>query len=99
MARGHCDVRRLQALSWSCGCARKPAQAMYFETAAVDRGAILARVTVTGALSPVIAVRVGSQVSGRIQSLEVDFNSPVRRGQLLARIEPALFIAVGRGVR
>ena len=94
MARGHCDVRRLQALSWSCGCARKPAQAMYFETAAVDRGAILARV-----LSPVIAVRVGSQVSGRIQSLEVDFNSPVRRGQLLARIEPALFIAVGRGVR
>jgi HlyD family secretion protein len=66
---------------------------MQFETTAVERGAILARVTATGALSPVITVQVGSQVSGRIQRLEVDYNSPVRRGQLLARIDPALFVA------
>ena len=66
---------------------------MRFETVAVDRGAILARITATGTLSPVITVQVGSQVSGRIQNLEVDFNSPVRRRQLLARIDPALFMA------
>ncbi|HTO98740.1 MAG TPA: efflux RND transporter periplasmic adaptor subunit [Myxococcales bacterium] len=66
---------------------------MRFETAAVDRGLISARVTATGSLSPVITVQVGSQVSGRIQRLEVDFNSTVRRGQLLALIDPALFIA------
>jgi HlyD family secretion protein len=73
--------------------ARPPAQAMRFETAAVDRGAISARITATGSLSPVITVQVGSQVSGRIQRLEVDFNSEVHRGQLLALIDPALFIA------
>jgi HlyD family secretion protein len=73
--------------------AKGTGQAIRFETAAVDRGAILARITATGALSPVITVQVGSQVSGRIQRLEVDFNSRVRRGQLLARIDPALFIA------
>ena len=72
----------------------RPARpAIRFETAAVDRGAIFARITATGTVSPVITVQVGSQVSGRIQRLEVDFNSPVRRGQLLAVIDPALFAA------
>jgi HlyD family secretion protein len=73
--------------------AKPSAQALRFETAIVDRGAISARITATGSLSPVITVQVGSQVSGRIQRLEVDYNSPVHRGQLLALIDPALFTA------
>ncbi len=64
-----------------------------FETAAVDRGRVVARVTATGTLSALVTVQVGSQVSGRIQELYVDFNSPVRAGQLLARIDPQLFQA------
>ncbi|MGZ6143865.1 MAG: efflux RND transporter periplasmic adaptor subunit [Myxococcales bacterium] len=73
--------------------AKPSGQAVRFETAAVDRGAILARITATGTLSPLITVQVGSQVSGRIQRLEVDYNSRVRKGQLLALIDPALFVA------
>jgi len=64
-----------------------------FETASVDRGRIVARVTATGTLSALVTVQVGSQVSGRIQELFVDFNSPVKAGQLLARIDPQLFQA------
>jgi len=62
-----------------------------FETAAVARGPIAARVTATGTLSPLVEVQVGSQVSGRIQELLVDFNDPVTRGQVIARIDPRLF--------
>jgi HlyD family secretion protein len=62
-----------------------------FETAAAARGPLVARVTATGTLSPLVEVQVGSQVSGRIQELLVDFNSPVRRGQVIARIDPRLF--------
>jgi len=64
-----------------------------WETAAVDRGRIVARVTATGTLSALVTVQVGSQVSGRIQQLFVDFNSPVKKGQLIAKIDPQLFQA------
>jgi HlyD family secretion protein len=64
-----------------------------FETAKVERGRITARVTASGTLSALVTVQVGSQVSGRIQELHVDFNSPVRRGQVLARIDRSLFEA------
>src|SRR5579864_2059713 len=50
-----------------------------FETAAVDRGRIVARVTATGTLSALVTVQVGSQVSGRVQELKVDFNSRVKK--------------------
>lgn len=62
-----------------------------FETALAARGPIAARVTATGTLSPRVQVQVGSQVSGRIQELLVDFNAPVARGQVIARIDPRLF--------
>jgi HlyD family secretion protein len=62
-----------------------------FETATAERGPIAARVTATGTLSPLVEVQVGSQVSGRIQELLVDFNDPVTRGQVIARIDPRLF--------
>jgi HlyD family secretion protein len=64
-----------------------------FTTAKVDRGRIVARVTASGTLSALVTVQVGSQVSGRIQTLAVDFNSPVRRGQILATIDTQLFEA------
>jgi HlyD family secretion protein len=62
-----------------------------FETAEAARGPIAARVTATGTLSPLVEVQVGSQVSGRIQELLADFNDPVTRGQVIARIDPRLF--------
>ena len=64
-----------------------------YETARVDRGRIVAQVTATGTLSALVTVQVGSQVSGRIQQLFVDFNSPVKKGQLIAKIDPQLFQA------
>lgn len=59
--------------------------------AAASRGDIVSTVTATGTLSPVVQVQVGSQVSGRIQEVLVDYNSPVKKGQVLARLEPELF--------
>lgn len=64
-----------------------------WETAEVDRGRIVARVTATGTLSALVTVQVGSQVSGRIQQLFADFNSLVKKGQLIAKIDPQLFQA------
>jgi HlyD family secretion protein len=70
---------------------RKPP--VEFETAAVDRGRIVARVTATGTLSALVTVQVGTQVSGTVQKLFADFNSPVKKGQLIAKIDPQLFQA------
>ncbi len=64
-----------------------------FDTAAVDRGRIVARVTATGTLSALVTVQVGTQVSGTVQKLFVDWNSPVKKGQLIAKIDPQLFQA------
>jgi len=64
-----------------------------YETAKVVRGRIVAKVTATGTLSALVTVQVGSQVSGRIQKLNVDFNDKVKKGQVLAKIDPQLFEA------
>jgi len=75
---------------WKAGSGNgKPA----YETAAVDKGNIVAKVTATGTLSAIVTVQVGSQVSGRIAELKADFNSSVKKGQLIARIDAALFQA------
>ena len=70
-----------------------------FRTATVDRGAIVASVSATGALAAVTTVQVGSQVSGQVREVLVDFNSPVRRGQLIARIDPEVFQAKQNAAR
>jgi HlyD family secretion protein len=70
---------------------RAPATA--FRTAPVDRGTIVASVSASGALAAMTTVQVGSQVSGQIKEVLVDFNSPVRQGQLIARIDPDVFQA------
>jgi HlyD family secretion protein len=64
----------------------------YF-TVKADRGSVRHVVTSTGTLQAVVTVQVGSQVSGRIQELHADFNSVVKKGQILAVIDPANFEA------
>ena len=62
-----------------------------YVTASVERGSIASTVTATGTVNPVTTVQVGTYVSGPIKSIYVDFNSPVRKGQLVAKIDPAPF--------
>jgi len=64
---------------------------MRYDTAAVDRGDIEVAVTSSGQISPLVTVPVGSQVSGQIARIEVDYNSHVRKDQLLAVVDPAIF--------
>ena len=63
-------------------------------TARIDRGDIDSAVTTTGNLNAVITVQVGSQVSGNIIALYADFNTKVKKGQLVAEIDPAPLKAV-----
>src|SRR4030088_2880274 len=65
-------------------------QAQHF-TARVERGEIRDVVEATGTINAVITVQVGSQVSGTIAKLNVDFNSRVHKGDIVALIDPALF--------
>jgi len=71
----------------SSGAAAEPQLA----TAPVTRGAIVQTVEATGALEAVTTVQVGTQVSGTIKALHADYNSEVRTGQVIARLEPSLF--------
>jgi HlyD family secretion protein len=59
----------------------------------VERGTVRTSVSANGTLQAVLTVQVGSQVTGRIQSLHADFNSIVRKGEVIARIDPATFEA------
>jgi HlyD family secretion protein len=61
-----------------------------YRFAAVERGSLQSSVSATGALSAVRTVQVGTQVSGQVSGIYVDFNDRVRKGQLLARIDPTL---------
>ena len=61
-----------------------------FRTEKVAKGDIEMAVTATGTVNPVATVLVGTQVSGTIKNIYVDFNSRVKKGQLIARIDPAL---------
>lgn len=62
-----------------------------YRTAPIVRGSLQATVAASGAVSPVSQVSVGTQVSGQIRDLLVDFNSEVKAGQLLAQIDPETF--------
>ena len=62
---------------------------MAYKTEKVSRGEINALVTATGTVNAVTTVSVGTQVSGTIKRLMVDYNSPVKKGQLLAQIDPS----------
>lgn len=66
---------------------------MNYRTEKVSRGDIQETVTATGTVNAVTTVLVGTQVSGTIKEIHVDFNSPVKKGQIIAQIDPALFEA------
>jgi HlyD family secretion protein len=67
------------------------ANAPAYRLAKIERGPIAATIASTGTFNPVTSVQVGTQVSGQIRELYVDFNSPVKQGQLIARIDPETF--------
>lgn len=69
---------------------KQPAKVQY-RTLKVERGSIASAVSATGTLNAVVTVQVGTQVSGTISQLYVDFNSRVKKGQPIAQIDPALF--------
>lgn len=71
---------------------RAPGATEYY-TAKVEHGDVVQVVSATGTINAVTTVQVGSQVSGNIKSLYVDFNSRVKQGQLIAEIDPAIFQA------
>ena len=62
-----------------------------YRTGKIERGDLLASVAASGAVSPVSLVTVGTQVSGQIRDVLVDFNTEVKAGQLLAQIDPESF--------
>ena len=64
-----------------------------YTTGTADRGDIVEVVGATGTLEAVTTVQLGSQVSGTIQNLYADFNSPVKKNQVVARLDPSLFEA------
>jgi HlyD family secretion protein len=64
-----------------------------YSLVSIERGDLMSSVSATGTLRPLITVQVGSQASGTIEKVTVDFNSQVRKGQMIAQIEPSLFRA------
>jgi HlyD family secretion protein len=71
----------------------KHAEAPSFKTEVVTRGELTQTVTATGTLNPVVNVTVGSQVSGRISKINVDFNSLVKSNEVIAEIDPSTYQA------
>lgn len=62
-----------------------------YRFAKVERGDLVAAVSATGTLNPVVSVQVGSQVSGQVKEIFVDYNSVVKKGDVIARIDPQSF--------
>jgi HlyD family secretion protein len=77
---------------WRWRVTRRPPEVQY-KTAPAEKRRIVGRVTASGTLSALVTVLVGTQVSGRISKLYADFNSTVKAGELVAKIDPQLFEA------
>ena len=80
-------------LSAAAMFSRRSDTAPVVQTEAISRGSIVSTISATGTLEAVETVQVGTQVSGVVQSLNADFNSIVRKGQILARLDPAVIQA------
>jgi HlyD family secretion protein len=78
--------------AWRYRQSHQPAPVTY-QTTPLTRRHVVGRITATGTLLATVTVTVGTQVSGRIQKLMADYNSPVKKGQLIAKIDPLLFQA------
>lgn len=75
-------------------CHKGDSAATTYEATPIRKGDITQIVTASGTLSALVSVDVGSQISGRIQTLKADFNSHVTKGQIVAEIEPDIYAAV-----
>jgi HlyD family secretion protein len=75
---------------WQSG---KAAPEVTYRTAPVEKRKVVAKVTASGTLQATVTVQIGAQVSGRIAKLNADYNSNVKKGELIAKIDPQLFIA------
>lgn len=64
-----------------------------YRTTTVDKGTVQQRITANGTLNPVTVVNVGTQVSGTVVKLYTDYNQPVKAGQILLELDPALIKA------
>lgn len=79
--------------AWTLYDAKTESETTY-RTAEVTKGKLTQAVTATGQLNALIMVQVGSQISGTIEKIHVDFNSPVKAGQLIAELDAATYRAV-----
>jgi HlyD family secretion protein len=82
-------------LTLPAGCKRS-VSAPHYGTVTATRARIVEHVTASGTLSAVVSVDVGSQVSGKVTALNVDFNSPVKKGQIVAEIDTTVYQAAMR---
>jgi HlyD family secretion protein len=69
---------------------RRPDEVPQVVTGVVSRGPIIASISASGTVEPVTTVQVGTQISGTVQALYADFNSVVKKGQVVARLDPSL---------
>jgi HlyD family secretion protein len=79
------------ALGWYWYQSRAGDSEVKYRTAKVERGPISAMVVASGTVNAVTTVQVGSQVSGQVKEIFADFNTPVKKNQVIARIDPASF--------
>jgi len=86
----------LLAIAATVGCRPSSAGPVKFETAKASKGDLVQHVTASGSLSAVVSVDVGSQVSGKVAALYVDYNSRVTKGQLVAEIDSTVYAAALR---
>lgn len=84
-------VLALAAGGWWWWGQRAQSDMVQYRIGKIERGSLQATVSASGAVNPVTQVSVGTQVSGQIRDLFVDFNSEVKAGQLIARIDPETF--------
>jgi len=70
---------------------RSAQSAVQYRTATIERGPLQASVSASGTVNPVTQVSVGTQVSGQVRAVYVDFNTEVKAGQLIAEIDPQTF--------
>ena len=76
---------------WKKMPAEQPPQK--FKTEKIERGDVVQTITANGTLNPVVVINVGTQISGTIQKLHVNFNDQVTADQILAELDPSLLSA------
>ena len=86
-------ITAITGLSAHALYSRRGSDAPELATAAITRGPIVSKVVASGTLEAVTTVQVGSQISGTVQALLADFNSIVKKGQVIARLDPSLLQA------